>query len=158
MKNFRDKIVNIEKLVFLKNSLKEKNKKIVFTNGCFDILHVGHVAYLEFAKQQGDILILGLNSDNSVKRIKGETRPINCEQDRAEVIASLEFVDYVVLFEDDEPINIINKIIPDVLVKGEDWAHYVCGREIVEKNGGQIILAKLVAGKSTTKIINKINK
>lgn len=156
MKNFRSKIVSLNKLIELKSSFARNKQKVVFTNGCFDILHAGHISYLEFAKQQGDILILGLNSDISVKRNKGDSRPINCEQDRAKVVAALEFIDYVVLFNEDEPIDVITELIPNVLVKGKDWAHYVSGREIVEKNGGQVILADMVDGKSTTKIIKKI--
>lgn len=155
MKNFRSKIVSLNKLIELKSSFARNHQKVVFTNGCFDILHAGHIHYLEFAKQQGDILILGLNSDFSVKRNKGESRPINCEQDRAAVVAAIEFIDYVVLFNEDEPLDVIAKIIPNILVKGKDWAHYVCGREIVEKNGGQVILADLLEGKSTTTIIKK---
>lgn len=156
MKNFRSKIVSLNKLIELKSSFTKNKQKVVFTNGCFDILHAGHISYLEFAKQQGDILILGLNSDLSVKRNKGDSRPINCEQDRAKVVAALEFIDYVVMFNEDEPIDVITELIPNVLVKGKDWAHYVSGREIVEKNGGQVILADMVDGKSTTKIIKKI--
>ena len=156
MKNYKLKIINLNDIIKLRKQFKKKNKKVVFTNGCFDILHKGHVTYLEFAKQQGDLLILGLNSDQSVKRNKGDSRPINCEQDRAEVVAALEFIDYVILFDEDEPIDVISAIIPDVLVKGEDWAHYVSGREIVETNGGKVVLAKMVEGKSTSKIIEKI--
>jgi D-beta-D-heptose 7-phosphate kinase/D-beta-D-heptose 1-phosphate adenosyltransferase len=155
MKNFRSKIVSLNKLIKLKSSFARNKQKVVFTNGCFDILHAGHISYLEFAKQQGDILILGLNSDLSVKRNKGDSRPINCEQDRATVVAALEFIDYIVIFNEDEPLEVIAKIIPNVLVKGKDWAHYVCGREIVEENGGQVILADLLEGKSTTTIIKK---
>jgi D-beta-D-heptose 7-phosphate kinase/D-beta-D-heptose 1-phosphate adenosyltransferase len=157
MKNFRSKIVSLNKLIKLKSSFARNKQKVVFTNGCFDILHAGHISYLEFAKQQGDILILGLNSDLSVKRNKGDSRPINCEQDRATVVAALEFIDYIVIFNEDEPLEVIAKIIPNVLVKGKDWAHYVCGREIVEENGGKVILADMVDGKSTTNIIKKID-
>ena len=135
---------------------RNEGQSVVFTNGCFDILHAGHVDYLAFARRQGDILVVGLNSDASVKRNKGEHRPINNQDDRAYVLAALEAVDFVVIFDDDEPKNIIGEIIPDILVKGEDWAHYVSGREIVEANGGKVVLAKMVEGRSTTNTIEKI--
>ena len=131
--------------------------KLVFTNGCFDFIHPGHVDYLAFARNQGDALVVGLNSDKSVRRNKGKHRPVNNEKDRAIVLAALECVDYVVIFGEDEPKHVIAKIIPDVLVKGADWAHYVSGRDIVEKNGGKVVLAKLVKGKSTTKMIERMN-
>ena len=137
---------------------REGCKTIAFTNGCFDILHSGHVTYLQFARAQGDVLILGMNSDASVRRNKGDNRPINCEQDRAVVIAALECVDYVVLFDEDEPADLIEKLLPDVLVKGEDWAHYVSGREAVEAAGGKVVLAKMVEGRSTTSTIDNVLK
>ena len=136
--------------------MREAGKKLVFTNGCFDILHAGHVDYLNFARRQGDALAVGLNSDASVSRAKGPTRPVNPQDDRAYVLAALEAVDFVVIFDDDEPKGLIGEIIPDVLVKGEDWAHYVSGREIVEANGGKVVLAKMVEGRSTTGTIEKI--
>ena len=138
--------------------LRDQNKTLVFTNGCFDILHPGHVTYLNFSRAQGDALVIGLNSDASVKRNKDESRPIVSQDERALVIAALECVDYVVIFDEDEPAPMISEIIPDVLVKGEDWAHYVSGREIVESNGGKVILAPLVEGRSTTNIIEKIKE
>ncbi len=136
--------------------LRKQGRKLVFTNGCFDILHAGHVDYLTFARQQGDALLIGLNSDSSVKRNKGPERPINPEKDRAKVLSALECVDYVVIFDEDEPADLIGEIIPDVLVKGEDWAHYVSGKDIVERNGGKVVLAKLTKGRSTTDVIRKI--
>lgn len=138
--------------------LKARGQKLVFTNGCFDILHAGHVTYLEFARAQGDCLLLGLNSDASVRRNKGNDRPINHEDDRARVIAALECIDYVVLFDEDEPKTLIEKIIPDVLVKGADWAHYVSGREAVEAAGGKVVLAQMLEGRSTTGTIEKVLK
>lgn len=140
----------------VRETLRVEGRTLVFTNGCFDILHAGHVDYLSFARKQGDALIVGLNSDASVKRNKGEDRPINNEDDRAYVLAALEAVDYVVIFDDDEPAPLIADIIPDILVKGEDWAHYVSGREIVEANGGRVVLARLVEGRSTTSVIDRI--
>jgi len=136
-----------------------KNKKIVFTNGCFDILHVGHIRYLQEASQLGDILVIGLNSDASVKRLKGEERPINQEMERAEMLSALGFVDYVVIFDEDTPLNLIKMIEPDVLVKGGDYSNeYVVGTKEVEEHGGKLVLIPFVDGKSTTNIINKIRQ
>ena len=129
---------------------------MVFTNGCFDILHRGHTEYLAFARAQGDALVVGLNSDSSVRRAKGPTRPVNPEADRAFVLGSLRAVDFVVIFDEDEPRDLISKILPDVLVKGKDWAHYVSGRDIVEANGGCVVLAEMVEGRSTTATIERM--
>ncbi len=158
MRKPSDKIIDIEQMQATRDEMRKAGRKLVFTNGCFDILHAGHVDYLSFARNQGDALVVGLNSDASVKRNKGEDRPINCEDDRAYVIAALESVDFVILFDDDEPKGIIAEIIPDILVKGEDWAHYVSGREIVEANGGKVVLAKMVEGRSTTNTIEKLKE
>jgi len=132
--------------------------RLVFTNGCFDILHRGHVEYLRFARAQGDALVVGLNSDASVRRAKGPARPVNAEGDRAYVLAALRAVDAVVIFNEDEPRDLISQILPDVLVKGNDWAHYVSGRDIVEANGGCVVLAEMVAGKSTTATIERMRR
>lgn len=133
------------------------NKKIVFTNGCFDIIHVGHIRYLQEASKLGDILVVGLNSDASVKRLKGPERPVNSEMDRVEMLCSLGFISYVTIFEEDTPLELIEKIQPDVLVKGGDYAdEYVVGRNEVEARGGKLVLIPFVEGKSTTNIINKI--
>ena len=158
MRNYKDKILTQKAMLKERARLKTAGKKAVFTNGCFDILHCGHVSYLNFAREQGDVLILGMNSDASVKRNKGSDRPINCEQDRSEVLAALECIDYVVLFDEDEPAALIGALLPDVLVKGEDWAHYVSGREAVEAAGGKVVLAKMVAGRSTTGTIERVLK
>ena len=139
-----------------RDRLVSEGKKLVFTNGCFDILHRGHVTYMEFARNQGDALVVGLNSDASVRRNKGPNRPINSEQDRAYVLGSLRAVDYVVIFDEQEHKELIAQILPQVLVKGRDWAHYVSGREIVEANGGCVVLADMVDGKSTTGTIERI--
>lgn len=141
-----------------RRKLRANGKKLVFTNGCFDILHAGHVKYLAFARRQGDALIIGLNSNSSVKGNKGDLRPLVDQKDRAQVLAALEAVDYVVIFNETEPAKLISKIIPDVLVKGADWAHYVSGRETVEKHGGKVVLAKMVPGRSTTSVIEKIRR
>ncbi len=136
---------------------EHKREKVVFTNGCFDIMHIGHMRYLYEASKLGDILIVGLNSDMSVKRLKGEDRPINCEFDRAEMMCALEFIDYVAIFEEDTPLELIKKIQPDVLVKGGDYANqYVVGTKEVESSGGKLVLIPFVEGKSTTNIIKKI--
>lgn len=139
-----------------RDRLHAERKKLVFTNGCFDILHRGHTQYLAFARAQGDALVVGLNSDASVRRAKGPTRPVNAEQDRAFVLGSLRVVDYVVIFDEDEPRDLISEILPDVLVKGKDWAHYVSGRDIVEAHGGKVVLADMVEGKSTTATIERL--
>ena len=156
MKSHSEKILTPLPARAFRDQLLAEGKTLAFPNGCFDILHRGHVTYIEFARQQGDALCVGLNSDASVKRNKGESRPINNEEDRAYVIASLEAVDCVVLFDEDEPRELLEKIIPQVLIKGSDWAHYVSGRQIVEKHGGKVVLADMVDGKSTTGTIEKI--
>ena len=151
------KILSAEEL----NSFRKDNaqKKIVFTNGCFDILHVGHKRYLQQAATLGDILVVGVNSDASVRRLKGPTRPVNNEQDRAEMLSALGFIDYVVIFDEDTPYELIKKIQPDVLVKGGDYKpEEVVGKDIVEARGGQLELISFVEGKSTTNIIKKINQ
>jgi len=156
MRNFEDKILTKDAMAAERARLKEQGKVVSFTNGCFDILHTGHVTYLQFARQQGDVLVLGMNSDASVKRNKGDDRPIVCEEDRARVVAALECIDYVVLFDEDEPKELIGELLPDVLVKGEDWAHYVSGRKEVEAAGGKVVLAKMVEGRSTTNVIGRV--
>ena len=150
------KILTAAEMCVERDRLEREGKKLVFTNGCFDILHRGHVTYLTFARNQGDALCVGLNSDASVQRNKGPSRPINPEQDRAFVLGSLRAIDYVVLFDEDEPKKLIETVLPHVLVKGKDWAHYVSGREIVEAHGGKVVLADLVEGRSTTNTIGKI--
>ena len=150
-------ILSIELAKQLAIELKSQGKKIVFTNGCFDILHCGHTTYLSESKKLGDVLVLGLNSDESVRRLKGESRPINNQSDRAVVMDSLKSIDYVVIFEEDTPYNVINAIIPDVLVKGGDYnKENIVGADIVENNGGSVVTINFVEGKSTTNIINKM--
>lgn len=136
---------------------RSKGQKIVFTNGCFDILHRGHVDYLSKARSLGDLLIVGLNSDKSVQRIKGESRPIQDENSRAEILASLLFVDYVVLFDQDTPLELIEKVKPDFLVKGADYKpENIVGHEIVEEKGGKVVTIEFLQGYSTSKIVEKI--
>ena len=137
------------------SELKNKDKKIVFTNGCFDILHIGHIKYLEKTKSFGDILILGLNSDASIRRLKGENRPINTQTDRAYILAALEVVDYLVIFEEDTPFELIKLIKPDLLVKGGDYE----GKDVVGQSiAKELKLVKFIDGKSTTKTIERIQK
>ena len=154
-----DKIVSREDARKISTELHERGVKIVFTNGCFDIIHRGHVEYLEFARSLGDILMIGLNTDDSVRRLKGPTRPINRFEDRAYVLASLEVVDYVVGFDEDTPFELIKEVIPDVLVKGGDYRpEDVVGRDIVEGHGGKLVLAPFKDGYSTTSLIQRIKK
>jgi D-beta-D-heptose 7-phosphate kinase/D-beta-D-heptose 1-phosphate adenosyltransferase len=150
------KVKTREELDFHLNKHRNVGDKIVFTNGCFDILHVGHVKYLKFAKAQGQVLVVGVNTNKSVKENKGDKRPFVSEQQRAEVISALECVDYVVMFDDPTPLDIIKEISPDVLVKGEDWAGDVVGSEYVESYNGLVILAPIEIYTSTTDIVNTI--
>lgn len=143
----------------LRDKLRSQGKKIVFTNGVFDLIHPGHVDYLIKSKSLGDVLIVGLNTDSSVKRIKGEKRPILLQEERAFVISNLKPVDYVTFFDEDTPAEIINDLIPDILVKGADWSlDKIVGREIVESNGGEVKTIEFVNDQSTSKIIKKIIK
>lgn len=138
---------------------KSKGEKVVFTNGCFDILHLGHVDYLEKARNLGDKLIVGLNTDASVSRYKGESRPVQDQNSRARVIASLQFVDMVVLFNEDTPHNLISAVIPDVLVKGSDYlAENIVGADVVKKAGGEVKTIDFIDGYSTSRVIEKIKK
>ena len=135
----------------------QKGKRIVFTNGCFDLLHVGHVKYLQAARQLGDLLVLGLNSDDSIRRLKGSGRPLIGQDERAHILAALHCIDYIVIFDEDTPLELISQLRPDILVKGGDYtAEGVVGRELVESYGGRVELINFVDGKSTTSIINKI--
>jgi len=150
----KQKLISIEKIADIVDIWKKQGKKIVFANGCFDIIHTGHISLLKQAKQFGDILVVGLNSDASVKQLKGETRPINSEIDRAEVLCAFEFVDALTIFNEQTPLELIKKILPDVLVKGADYTlQNVVGADIVMANGGKVELVKLIEGKSSSKII-----
>ena len=141
----------------LVEELKKQNKTVVFTNGCFDILHVGHLRYLNDAKKQGDVLIVGVNSDESVRRLKGPTRPINNEIDRAEMLSGLKAVDFTLIFDELTPIETLEKIKPSIHVKGGDYTkEQLPETATVEKNGGEVIILSYVEGKSTTNIVNKI--
>ncbi len=152
-------IYDLKDFLNVRKKLKEQNKKLVFTNGCFDILHRGHVEYLKQAKSLGDYLVIGLNSDLSVKKIKGDLRPINNEKDRAYVLNNLKMVNAVVIFSEDTPYNIIKEIIPDLLVKGGDWSEEnIVGSDIVKKAGGKVVSLKYVDDYSTTSTVNKLRK
>lgn len=153
-----DKIIDDNSLEERLKLWRKEGKTIVFSNGCFDILHRGHVEYLSKAADLGDKLIIGLNTDNSVKRLKGPSRPVNDEKARAVVLAGLEFVDAVVFFEEDTPYNLIKSVQPDVLVKGNDYkAEDIVGYDIVTAKGGKVETIELVDGFSTTKILEKSN-
>ncbi len=154
-----NKILSLVDAQIQRNDWKKEGKKVVFTNGCFDIVHLGHVDYLEKAREKGDCLILGLNSDNSVKRLKGENRPIVPEYARARLLASLAFVDMVVVFEEDTPLALIENLCPDVLTKGSDYEiKNIVGADFVLKNGGKVATLDLVNGFSTSLIVEKIRK
>lgn len=145
-----------DRIAELAASLRAEGKRVVFTNGVFDILHAGHVTYLEKARALGDVLVVGLNTDDSVRRLKGPERPINSEDDRACVLAALRSVDHVVLFGDDTPIDVITSLLPDVLVKGGDYTRdTIVGADEVEAHGGSVCTIPLVDGRSTTAIINR---
>lgn len=144
-------------LAIWRKEMKDSLKTLVFTNGVFDILHTGHTTYLMGARNLGDALIIGLNSDASVRRIKGEKRPIVPEFDRALLLASLKSTDAVVIFDEDTPLELISLIIPDVLIKGSDYLkENIVGREVVESNGGKVLTLKLVEGRSTTNVVETI--
>ncbi len=150
-------VVTLAKLVRLRRSLARRGKKVVFTNGTFDIVHRGHVEYLAAARKLGDVLIVGLNTDASIRRIKGTNRPINHNADRAAVLAALAAVDYVVFFGDDTPARLIDRIIPDVLVKGADWKPgSIVGADTVLAHGGHVRTIRLTRGRSTTNVINRV--
>ena len=147
---------NIEDLMI---ELEDTNKKKVFTNGCFDILHLGHLKLLREASYMGEILVVGLNSDNSVKKLKGDSRPINNQDYRASMLEFFEFIDYIIFFGDETPINLIEKLKPDVLVKGGDYAkNEIVGSDFIKKNGGEVKIFKFVENYSSTNQINKIIK
>jgi len=143
-------------LIAARAAWKRAGKVVVFTNGCYDLLHPGHVRLLERARSLGDVLILALNSDDSVRRLKGPSRPLIAEGDRVELLLSLAAVDAVTLFDEDTPRELIAALLPDILVKGADWAHFVAGREEVEAAGGKVVLLPLEAGYSTTGIVKTI--
>jgi len=153
------KIKSAAALVRAVSRLRAGKKRVVFTNGCFDILHVGHVAYLKRAKALGGILVVGLNSDSSVRALKGKFRPVNKEADRAIVLSALYFVDFVTIFAETTPEKLIRAVKPDILVKGADWkAEHIVGADFVRSYGGRIVRIPFIKGYSTTSVIEKIGK
>jgi D-glycero-beta-D-manno-heptose 1-phosphate adenylyltransferase len=150
------KLYNRPDLLARRARWKRDGKKVVFTNGCYDLLHPGHIRLLEQARSLGDVLVLALNSDASVRRLKGSTRPLIPEMERAELAAGLQAVDAVTLFEEDTPRELIAALLPDILVKGADWAHWIAGREEVEAAGGKVLALSLEPGYSTTGIVEKL--
>lgn len=152
-------VVSLQELLVARKRIKNEGKRVVFTNGCFDILHRGHVEYLRKAKALGDVLVVGVNTDSSVRRIKGPDRPVIDESDRAFVLAAFASVDYVCLFNEDTPYELIRALVPDVLVKGADWAiEKVVGRDIVEAAGGSVQTIEFLPDRSTTGILERIRR
>jgi len=143
-------------LIAARQEWRRAGRKVVFTNGCYDILHPGHIRLLESARSLGDVLILAINTDASVQRLKGPTRPLIAEQDRAALAVALEAVDAVCFFDEDTPRELIAAVLPDVLVKGADWSHFIAGREEVEAAGGQVMALPLEPGYSTTGIVEEV--
>ncbi len=151
------KILSIDEAISYVKQMKKKKKKVVFTNGCFDIVHRGHIEYLQKAKELGDILIVGLNSDESVKRLKGKNRPIMPQEDRAYILSHIVGVDVVCIFEEDTPQKLIESLVPDILVKGAEYKiNEIVGRETVFNSGGKVLTIPMVKGKSTRNLIRKI--
>jgi D-beta-D-heptose 7-phosphate kinase/D-beta-D-heptose 1-phosphate adenosyltransferase len=156
---YPDKVVGAEALAGIATAARDTGQRVVFTNGCFDLLHVGHVRSLATARAAGDLLVVGLNSDASVQRLKGPSRPLVAEDARAEVLAALESVSYVTVFDDDTPARLIALVQPDVLVKGGDWApEDVVGREVVEARGGRVLIVPLADGFSTTDLLARAQR
>ncbi len=151
------KVISLKALLPIRRTLARKGVTVVFTNGTFDILHRGHVEYLAAARKLGDILVVGLNTDRSIRRIKGKNRPINPNGDRAAVLTALSAVDYVVFFGDDTPARLITRLVPDVLVKGADWKpQAIVGADTVLAHGGRVRTIRLTRGRSTSNVINRV--
>jgi len=153
----KSKIKTQDELREIIEDMHSAGKKVVFTNGCFDLIHTGHVRYLKIAKSYGDALVVAINSDESIRRIKGEKRPIMPQEERAEVLAALFMVDFVTVFEEDDPHRVITELMPDVLVKGGDWElDQIVGRDVVEDSGGKVYSIPYIEGSSTTTIIERV--
>ncbi|MBS1506759.1 MAG: D-glycero-beta-D-manno-heptose 1-phosphate adenylyltransferase [Bacteroidetes bacterium] len=154
-----DKIKNLSEATLQVKGWQTAGNKVVFTNGCFDLLHLGHVDYLEKARSLGDKLVIGLNTDSSVSRFKGPERPLQDQQSRARILAALQFVDLVVFFDEDTPLALISQLVPNILVKGSDYlAENIVGADVVKKNGGEVKTIDFVPGYSTTRIVEKIKR
>jgi D-glycero-beta-D-manno-heptose 1-phosphate adenylyltransferase len=159
IEEIRNKLKSRQEISELRKEYASLGKKVVFTNGCFDILHKGHILYLSEASELGDILVIGINSDSSVKRLKGASRPVNKENDRALVVAALGFVDNVVIFSEDTPYNLIKLLEPDILVKGGDWQIAdIVGNDIVTAKGGKVLSLRYVEGYSTTGVLARMGE
>jgi rfaE bifunctional protein nucleotidyltransferase chain/domain len=155
----KSKIKTQDELRDMIEDLHSAGKKVVFTNGCFDLIHTGHVRYLKIARGYGDVLVVAINSDESIRRIKGDKRPIMPQEERAEVLSALSMVDYVTVFEEDDPHRVVAELMPDVLVKGGDWeVENIIGRDVVEANGGNVYSIPYIEGSSTTTIIDRVVK
>ena len=155
----KDKIKKREELLGIIKGLKAKGKRVVFTNGCFDLLHIGHIRYLEKARALGDALVVGVNSDSSVRKLKGPKRPILPEEERTEILSGLGCVDYITLFDEIDPLKLITSLQPNVLVKGGDWTkEQTVGSEVVERSGGEVVILPFVQGASTSNLIETILK
>jgi len=155
----KKKIKERKELLRIIKNLKAKGKRVVFTNGCFDLLHLGHVRYLEEAKALGDVLVVGVNSDSSVRKLKGPKRPILPEEERTEILSGLACVDYITIFNEADPLKLITSLKPNLLVKGGDWAReQIVGREVVERSGGELVIIPFVQGASTSNVIDTILK
>jgi D-beta-D-heptose 7-phosphate kinase/D-beta-D-heptose 1-phosphate adenosyltransferase len=152
-----ERVKSRSELIHILSKAKREGKKIVLTNGCFDLLHIGHLHAFVEAKKHGDLLVVAINSDDSVRALKGRERPFISQEQRAEMIAGLRVVDYVVIFDELDPLSIVTDLKPDVLVKGEDWAEgTIIGQDVVESGGGKVVRVPFLKGFSTTKLINKI--
>ncbi len=159
MERTEGKIKSVAEARIAVKAWQSKNEKVVFTNGCFDLLHLGHVDYLEKARALGDRLVIGLNTDDSVSRFKGPERPLQDQHSRARILAALQFVDLVVFFNEDTPLNLISELVPNVLVKGSDYlAENIVGADVVKKAGGKVETIEFVPGYSTTRIVEKIKR
>ncbi len=155
----KQKIKARKELLGIINDLKAEGKRVVFTNGCFDLLHIGHIRYLEEAKALGDVLVVGVNSDASVRKLKGPKRPVLPEAERAEILSGLGCVDYITLFDEMDPLKLITSLQPNVLVKGGDWTkEQIVGKEVVERSGGEVVIIPFVKGASTSTLIETILK
>jgi rfaE bifunctional protein nucleotidyltransferase chain/domain len=157
--SYRSKVKTLRRLKPILARLRRRGERIVFTNGCFDLLHIGHLRYLQSARRQGDRLVVAINSDRSMKKIKGPLRPLLPQAERAELLAALSCVDHVTIFDESDPLAVITALRPDVLIKGSDWGKKeIIGRDVVERRGGQVRRVPLIKGVSTTKLIEKIIK
>ncbi|PIV21381.1 MAG: D-glycero-beta-D-manno-heptose 1-phosphate adenylyltransferase [Deltaproteobacteria bacterium CG_4_8_14_3_um_filter_45_9] len=155
----KQKIKGRKELLRIIKHLKAKGKRIIFTNGCFDLLHVGHIRYLEEARALGDVLIVGVNSDSSVRKLKGSKRPVLPEEERAEILSGLGCVDYIIIFDEIDPLKLITSLQPNVLAKGGDWTkEQTVGKKVVERSGGEVVIIPFVQGASTSNLIKTILK